>query len=306
MRVESYKSKVESELSSAITRLREVGVESPQLDAQLMMAHALGCSRIDVIAHPERVLSAQALATFRAILDKRASRFPLAHILGVKEFFGLEFIVSPAVLIPRPETEILVEECLNRVGDAPVIADIGTGSGAIAVALAVNIPNARVWATDSSEEALKVARANVEKHGVADRVSIVRGDLLEPLIALADGQGHHVPAQQRGFDAIVSNPPYIPSGVIESLEPEVRREPREALDGGIDGLDAYRRLFSQAVGLAKRASSLQESFLEGFIAVEIGIEQAAPVTQIAKAAGWTEVRIIRDLAGIERVAIARQ
>lgn len=289
--------RVETELRYATTRLREAGVESPQLDAQLMMAHALGCSRIDVIAHTQRIPSAQELAIFRDMLDNRALRYPLAYILGKKEFFGLDFIVSPAVLIPRPETEILVEECLKRVGDTPNIVDIGTGSGAIAVALAVNVPKAKVWATDTSEEALKVARANVEKHGVADRVSIVWGDLLEPLLCVVPG--HHVPAQHRGlqqkaFDVIVSNPPYIPSEVIESLEPEVRYEPREALDGGLDGLNAYRRLFSQAVNLGK------------MIAVEIGIEQASPVIQIAKATGWVDVEIIRDLAGIERVAIARQ
>lgn len=299
MKVESPS--VSRKLRSAITRLRECGVESPQLDAQLMMAHALGCSRLDVISHPERVLTTTDETAFRSMLDRRAARYPLAYILGRKEFFGLEIDVSSAALIPRPETEILVEECLKRVGDEPLIADIGTGSGAIAVALAVRIPKARLWATDTSEEALKVARANSEKHGVATRVSIVRGDLLEPLMA-----------QLREFDAIVSNPPYIPTGEIESLQPEVRCEPPEALDGGPDGLDAYRRLFSQAMGLAKRSSgqesraSLQESFLEGFVAVEIGIGQAAPVTQIAREAGWSDIEIVRDLAGIERVAIARR
>jgi release factor glutamine methyltransferase len=282
-------SDVSRELSTAMSRLREAGVDTPQLDAQLMMAHALGGSRLDVISHPKRILASSDETAFHSMLDRRATRYPLAYILGKREFFGLEIEVSPAVLIPRPETEILVEECLKRVGEDALIADIGTGSGAIAVALAVNRPRARIWATDSSEEALKVARANVEKHGVAARVSIVRGDLLEPF-----GPGQHVPAQQWRFDAIVSNPPYIPTGVIESLEPEVRQEPIGALDGGPDGLDAYRRLFVQAVGLAE------------YVAVEIGIEQTAPVTQIAKEAGWSEIEIIRDLAGIERVAIARQ
>lgn len=217
------------------------------------------------------------------MLESRASRYPLAYIIGEKEFFGLAFVVSSAVLVPRPETEILVEECLKRLGDGSLIADVGTGSGAIAVAVAVNLPNAKVYATDSSEEALKVARANVEKHGVADRVCIVGGDLLEPLIETG-----------LEFDAIVSNPPYIPTGAIESLESEVRQEPIQALDGGTDGLDAYRRLFPQAALLAK------------MVAVEIGIEQADPVTQIAREAGWAHVEVVRDLAGIERVVIARQ
>lgn len=271
------------ELASAIIRLREAGVDTPQLDAQLMMAYALGCSRLDVIAHPERILTTTEETAFHRALDRRAARYPLAYILGRKEFFGLEIDVSPAVLIPRPETEILVEECLKRVGEEPLIADVGTGSGAIAVALAVRIPKARIWATDTSEEALKVARANSQKHGVATRVSIVRGDLLEPLIRA-----------ELQFAAVVSNPPYIPSAVIESLESEVRCEPACALDGGADGLDAYRRLFPQAVGCTT------------FMAVEIGIGQADPVTQIAREAGWADVEIVRDLAGIERVVVARR
>ena len=247
------------------------------------MALALGCPRLQVISHPERNLSDAEHALFESMVDRRASRYPLAYIIGEKEFFGLTLSVSPAVLIPRPETEILVEECVKRLRPDAVIADIGTGSGAIAVALGVGMPAAWIYATDSSEEALKVARANVEKHGLADRVCIVRGDLLEPL-------------NEAGleFDAIVSNPPYIPTGAIESLEPEVRQEPFQALDGGTDGLDAYRRLFPQAARLAQ------------MVAVEIGIEQAGPVTEIARGAGWRQIEIIRDLAGIERVVIARQ
>ena len=272
---------VSDELHTAICRLREAGVETPQLDAQLLMAKALDCSRLEIVAHPERLLDNTELESFHAMLDRRVSRYPLAYILGTKEFFGLEFNVTPSVLIPRPETEIMVEECLKRVGDGALIADIGTGSGAIAVALAVNLPKAKIWATDSSEEALKVARTNAEKHAVADRVSIVRGDLLEPL---AVGE----------FDAIVSNPPYIPTGDIDTLQPEVRYEPREALDGGPDGLDVYRKLLPRAIRITR------------LVAVEIGAGQADPVTQIARDAGWREVELVRDLAGIERVVIIRQ
>ena len=278
------------ELALAIKRLREAGVESPQLDAQLLMAHALGCSRLDVISHPERILTTTEETAFRSMLDRRAARYPLAYILGKKEFFGLEIEVSPAVLIPRPETEILVEECLRRVGDEPLIADICTGSGAIAVALAVNSPKARIWATDTSDEALKVARVNAEKHGVATRISILRGDLLDETIVrqLTAGLSSHL------LDAIVSNPPYIPTGVIESLELEVRQEPVQALDGGLDGLDVYRRLFAQAMGLSK------------LVAVEIGMGQADPVTQIATDVGWSHIEIVQDLAGIERIVMARR
>lgn len=271
------------ELSTAIVRLRDAGVDSPQLDAQLIMARVLSCSRMEVVAHPERVLTEPQRAAFYDMLARRQSRYPLAYILGEREFFGLTFVVSPAVLIPRPETEILVEQVLARVGDGAKIADVGVGSGAIAVALAVSLPSAGLWATDTSDDALKVARANAEKHAVSKRVSMVSGDLLEPLIPMG-----------LQFDAIVSNPPYIPSAVIETLEPEVRFEPIGALDGGADGADAYRALFPQAAGLTK------------LIAVEFGIEQGTVVAEIAKAAGFSDVEIVRDLAGIERVAIARR
>lgn len=255
-------------------------METPQLDSQLLMAYALGCSRLDVVAHPERVLTDPQLTLLRDMLQRRATRYPLAYILGEKEFFGLLLEVTPAVLIPRPETEILVEQVLARVGDDARIADIGTGSGAIAVAMAVNLRAARIWATDTSEDALKVARANAEKHAVSERVSMISGDLLEPLVL-----------KGLQFDAVVSNPPYIPSAVIESLEPEVRREPVGALDGGADGLDAYRGLFPQAIACTK------------LVAVEFGIGQGDSVADIAKAAGFSDVEIVRDLAGIERVAI---
>lgn len=295
MRVESLELRaISDELCSAITRLRDAGVESPQLDAQLIMARALGCSRLQIIARSERVLSEAEQASFHAMLDRRAARYPLAYILGVKEFFGLEIEVTPAVLIPRPETELLVEQCLKRVGEAPVIADVGTGSGAIAVALAVNLPGARIWATDSSEEALKVARANAEKHAVADRVSIVRGDLLGQTLVRQLTAGLASDRPQRALDAIVANPPYIPTYVMDSLQPEVRYEPRDALDGGPDGLDVYRRLLPQAIELTR------------LVAVEIGIGQADAVTRIARDAGWTEIELVRDLAGVERALIARR
>lgn len=272
---------VSDELSAAIIRLREAGVDTPQLDSQLMMAHATGSSRLDIVAHPERVFSDSQLAKFRTMLDMRMARYPLAYILGEKEFFGLSFMVDPSVLIPRPETEILVEQLLVRLADGAGIADIGTGTGAIAIALAVNLPEANIWATDTSEDALKVARANAEKHAVSKRVSMVSGDLLEPLT-------------RKGlrFDAVVSNPPYIPSAAIGFLEPEVQCEPIGALDGGLDGLDAYRRLFPQAAECT------------GLAAVEFGIGQGDSVAEIAKAAGFSRVELIRDLAGIERVAIA--
>jgi len=271
-------------LQNAARRLAEAGVETPLLDAQLLLAHVLHCSRLDLIAHPERSLTEAELREFNVVLGRRSAREPLAYILGHKEFYGLEIDVAPGVLIPRPETELLVEECTRRLTrSSPVIADIGTGSGAVAVALAASIPSAAVYATELSPAALEVARRNVEKHDLSGRVTLVRGDLVEPLAGMS-------------FDAIVSNPPYIPTGEIESLQPEIRlHEPIEALDGGPDGLGVYRRLIPAAKPLLLEG---------GFLAVEVGSGQAGAVGGIAQGAGYGEIVIARDLAGIERVVVA--
>ena len=274
-------------LKASIKQLKDAGVDTPQLDAQLMMARALGRSRLDVITHPEIVPTDLQSADFQSMLERRISRCPLAYILGVKEFFCIELDIEPGVLVPRPETEVLVEECIKRTNPASIIADVGAGSGAIAVALAVNLPEAKIYTTDVSPTALKVAHANVEKQHLADRVYVVAGNLLDPLIEM-----------NMRFDVVVSNPPYIPTGVIETLEPEVRLyEPKEALDGGADGLDVYRKLFPQSVQCLNN---------KGFIAVEIGAGQAAQVSNIAKDAGLRSIEVVPDLAGIERIVIARK
>lgn len=278
--------RVGEKLEEAVLRLREAGIDTPLLDSQLLMARALGCSRLNVIAHPERILTDSEYNNYRLMLDKLITRFPLAYILGHKEFYGLELQVSPGVLIPRPETELLVEECMKRLQrEEAAIADIGAGSGAIAVALGANLPSAKIYSTEISPVALEVARANVEKHQLEERVSIIWGDLLVPLFDLGVK-----------FDAIVSNPPYIPTGEIETLEPEIRLyEPKEALDGGEDGLDAYRRLFPQSLELLRE---------DGFVGVEIGAGQANSVRNIAELAGYKRIEVILDLAGIERIVIA--
>lgn len=272
-----------SEISEATARLREVGVDSPQLDAQLLMAHILDCTRLAVITRPEQSISESEARLFNSLIEKRTQRYPLAYITGSKEFFGLNFDLTSAVLIPRPETEILVEECLKRVGNAPLIADIGTGSGAIAIALAVGSPNATIWATDISEDALAVAGSNAHKQAVADRVNMVHGNLLEPILSL-----------EKAFDAVVSNPPYIADDDIEFLDPEVRCEPVRALAGGGDGLEIISLLFNQAREVTR------------LLMIEIGIGQAEEVAKIARGAGWNEIEFVRDLAGIERVVIAQR
>ena len=278
--------RVEDYLRPAALKLKDAGVESPLLDAQLIMARALKCSRLNIIAHPERELSEAESENFIGMLEKRTERYPLAYLLGSKEFYGLEIEVRPGVLIPRPETELLVEECLKCIRTAnPIIADIGTGSGAIPIAICANLPGAQMYATEISDIAVEVARSNIEKHSLEERVSIVRGDLLEPLVHL-----------NLEFDAIVSNPPYISTADLDTLQPEVRLyEPRGALDGGKDGLDAYRRLFPDCLKLLIDG---------GFLAVEIGIGEAGAVRKLAEQASYTRIEIIPDLAGIERVVVA--
>ncbi len=268
----------------------QAGIETAILDAQLLMARVLRCSRLDVIAHPERSLTDLEQAEYNALVNKRISRYPLAYILGRKEFYGIEIEVRAGVLIPRPETEILVEECLRRLrncvgnGRLPVIADIGVGSGAIAIAIAINLPSIEVYATETSMAALEVARLNVEKHKLSRRVRLLEGNLCEPLRCMK-GQ----------FDAIVSNPPYIPTSEIGNLQPEVKLyEPMEALDGGADGLDVYRKLIPDAHELLKERA---------FLAVEVGAGQADAVARIAQSAGYRQCEVVPDFAGIERVVI---
>lgn len=279
------------EVTSAARLLSDAGVETPLLDAQLLAAHVLDSSRLDIIAHPERLLTEREAEDYRLLTEKRASRYPLAYLLGRREFHGIDIEVAAGVLVPRPETEVLVEQCVGRLdrqdtrGDGLTVADIGAGSGAIAVALGKELPSARVYATEVSPIALKVARANVQKQNLSTRVTVFEGDLLDPLLGLGVV-----------FDAIVSNPPYIPSGDIESLQPEVSRfEPREALDGGPDGLVVYRRLMPEALRMLRSG---------GFIAVEIGGGQADAVREIATRGGYARVEVVPDLAGIQRVVIA--
>ncbi len=272
-------------VTTAARLLSKSGVESPLLDAQLIMARVIGQPRIYVVAHPEYELTARQAREFDALITRRATRCPLAYILGSREFYGIEIVVEPGVLVPRPETEVLVEECLKRLNAVPepAVADIGVGSGAIAVAVAANLPEARVWGTEISTIALKVARVNVEKQHLSERVTIAEGDLLGPLEGMR-------------FDAIVSNPPYIPTAEIDRLQPEVSvYEPRQALDGGPDGLDAYRSLLPGAFPVLREG---------GFAAVEIGAGQAEAVRRIASEAGFGRIETVRDLAKIERVVVA--
>lgn len=276
---------IQDTLTRAIALLRGSGIETPQMDAELLLASAMECARLDLISHPEKALTDRQLSHFEEMLARRARRCPLAYLTGSREFYGISIEVSDAVLVPRPETELLVDQAVRRLGDAPVrVADVGVGSGAIAVALAVSLPNATVFGTDISTDALEVAGRNVAKHHLTDRVRLFCGDLVDPLAAL-----------QIEFDAIVSNPPYVPMGDIPTLQPEVSQwEPRTALDGGEDGLDVIRRLIPAAAQLLRPA---------GFAAIEIGMGQAEAVRRIAAEAGYSGTEVASDLAGIERVVV---
>ena len=260
------------------------GVENARLEAEWMLCAATGLDRVGLYLNFEKPLNDAELADYRAMVARRAKREPLQHILGTQEFCGLEFEVTPDVLIPRHDTETLVNEAVSRMPGARSILDIGTGSGCIAVSLARQFPAAAVTATDISGAALSVAHRNAKKHGVA--IEFLPGPLFMPLVC-------------RCFDLIVSNPPYIPTSDIGGLEPEVRDfDPHGALDGGTDGLDFYRLLIPAA-----------EEYLHpgGWLLVEVGVGQANYVSRLFIEAGnYVEPFTALDPGGIERVVGAQR
>ncbi|MBP5200261.1 MAG: peptide chain release factor N(5)-glutamine methyltransferase [Schwartzia sp.] len=259
------------------------GADTPRLDAEVLLSHLLGQKRIFLYVHFDQPLTAEELARYREMVKRRAAGEPVAYICGEKEFMGLTFKVTPAVLVPRPDTETLVEAAIERLKgkEGARIADVCTGSGAIALALAHYLPESSVTATDISSDALEIAKQNAETLGLSERVQFFEGDLLAPLAG-------------ETFDAIVSNPPYIPGAEIEGLPREVRAEPKIALDGGADGLDFYRRLVRESSALLKDG---------GFLAVECGDTQAGAIAEMAKDGGFGKTEIVRDLADKERVIV---
>ena len=275
-------------IAAANARLAQVGVQSARLDAELLMAAAAGVSRAAIIANAA-LIDADVLDRFEAMVARRAAREPLAYIVGRREFFSLEFAVHPGVLIPRPETETVVEAALDflRARPAASVLDIGTGSGAIAIAIAANAPAARIVAVDISKVSLEVAAENAARHRCEHRVVFREGDCFSAL-----------DADRTPFDLIVSNPPYIARPEIAALEPEVRDfEPRLALEGGSNGMDFYRKI---AVGLARWLAPDGEAILE------VGAGQADAVAAMMRGAGCAVTERLRDLAGVDRVVRARR
>jgi release factor glutamine methyltransferase len=313
---EGIRQSVEDCLASGTLLLEQAGIETARLDAECLLATVLGCARWQVILDQKRRLTPTQFGRYLRLLQRREQREPLAYLLRAREFWSLELSVSPGVLIPRPETETLVEAALavgrslqaarsspapgSSGGDpsladeppTPVglrIVDLCTGSGAVAIALARELPGARLFATDSSWRALRVARANAEAHGVADRVVLFRGDLWRAF----GGQAPTAPV-----DLVVANPPYIPSGTIQTLMPEVQWEPRVALDGGPDGLRVLGEIILTTPPHLRAGGSLL---------LEIGADQAAAVIQLVEATGRFESpRVLQDLAGRDRVVVARR
>ena len=264
-------------------RFAERGIASPRLDAEILVAHVLGLPRVQLYVQFDRPLQSEELAGIRALIKRRQAGESVAYLVGKKEFWGLDFAVDARVLVPRPDTETLVEEARERLGPpaegtALAIADVGTGSGAIAVTLAKLFPAAVVYAVDKSPDALEVARGNAERLGV--QVTFLEGDLSAPLAA-------HGP-----LSLIAANLPYIPTGDLAALPADVQTEPKLALDGGPDGLALVRRLVADAPALLAPG---------GALALEIGAGQASATAALLVEAGFSDVRARRDLAGVERV-----
>lgn len=268
------------------------GIDSPRLTAEILLAAVLQTTRIDLYMRHDQPLAEEERAAFRQMIRRRVSREPVAYILGEKEFLGRSFTITPDVLIPRPETEHLVEAALERLpeddGHSRKILDLGTGSGAIVVCLAAQRPKNRYFAVDRSLAALQVARKNAAVHKVAGLIDFFAGSWLSP-----------VNAGCAGFDMIVSNPPYIPSALFGDLQPEVGQyEPRMALDGAEDGLCAISQLVAEAPGYMSAG---------GFLLMEIGWDQKAAVEKLCLEAGdYTPAEFVRDYGGHDRVAILQK
>ena len=270
-------------LRSAVAMLEHRHVGSPRMNAEVLLMFVLGCDRAFLYGHPERELSPDEQTRYDEALEQRAGGIPAQYITGHQEFWGLDFIVSPAVLIPRPETEHLVEAVLElcKTIQRPRIVDVGTGTGCVALALASELPQAEIHATEISPEALEIARANAARLGLDQRVTFYCTDLLQGL--------------EGPFDIVASNPPYVGESEYDKVQLEVRKfEPRSAVFAGPEGIDIIRRLAPQARGLLKDG---------GWLAMEIGFSQEAAVRELL--GNWREVRTVPDLQGIPRVVVAK-
>jgi len=285
--------RVEEHLRAGAARLREADVDAPRLCAEMLMAHLLGGDRVALHRCSKDKLSMDDAARYEELIARRVAREPVQHIVGHTEFWSLNILCDPSALIPRPETEVIVETALGILRDiaAPAIADIGTGTGCIAIALATEFPGARLYASDISRNALELAARNLAAHGLTQRVQLFEGDMAEPFLR------HGLTGK---LDAVVCNPPYVAESDKPTLQPEVRDyEPEAALYGGRDGLRVVARLIAEAGPLLKPG---------GHLIIEIAQGQAPAVRKLAEksAAGWRVIRTISDPAGIERVLLIQK
>ena len=276
-------------LQTAPETLQAAGIESPRLDAEVLLAHVLKKDRLFLLMHRDDPVAEDFCSTFLSLINRRAAHVPVAYLTGHKEFMSLDFSVEPGILIPRPDTETVTELVIDELKNShnPTILELCCGSGAISVSLAHYLPTATVTAYDISPLCVNAARQNARQNGVSDRVYVEEKDILEPF---------SVPSS---FDCVVSNPPYIPTDVLASLDSDVRDyEPHLALDGGDDGLHFYRHI-------AEIAAPLLTS--NGLLALEVGHDQADAVANIIKSTGvFSSVVLTDDLAGIHRVVSARK
>ena len=271
----------------AIDRLLQAGIESPRLDAEVLMVEGLDITRTELMTHSDRILNRSEAELLCSRIERRVLREPVSYITGSREFWSLEFSVNENVLIPRPETEILVEQCLKAFAKttSPIrILDLGTGSGILSIVLAKEIPESRITAIEKFPKALKIAQKNASRHNVKTQVEFISGDLMT-----VDWQGL--------YHLVVSNPPYIETEKLSACMPDVRKyEPVDALNGGVDGLDYYRFIIPTAW------NALEEN---GMLAFEIGHNQASAVTALMEER-YQDIQVVQDYSGYDRVVVARK
>lgn len=286
-------------MADAFTRKE---LDSPRLLSEMLMAHVVGCDRLKLYMEQDRPASPLERESLRELVARALKHEPVQYLVGEAWFFGLPFHVDPRVLIPRPGTETMVEEVLQHLrarhgasatkGENVMIADVCTGSGCIAVALLKNLPAARAVATDISQDALEIARKNAARHGVSDRLDLLEGDLLQPLLDYPASRGAAT------FDYLLSNPPYIPDHEWGAVAPNVKaHEPHLALRGGVDGLDYVRRVIAEGPRFVKDG---------GLVLVEVADSHAAMAPTLMTDAGLVDVRILKDFEGLPRVVAGRR
>jgi release factor glutamine methyltransferase len=275
--------------------LKKKQIDSPRLTAEVLLAHQLGSDRVNLYLNLDQPLTEKEISGYRALIRRRLQREPLQYITGIQEFWSIDFVVDPRALIPRPETELLVEHALRLLKPAaesenkePKILDLGSGCGTLAVSLAKEVPNAQIWATDKSQGALELARLNAQRHGVSDRIQFKEGDLWEPLMNLGIT-----------FDIILSNPPYVAAEAYNDLPPEVRDyEPRSALDGRDGGMYYIERILTNAPDYMKP---------KAWIMLEMAPDQTEKALGLVeKTEGYGEKTRIRDYSRLYRIVMAQR